>query len=112
MRRRRRRRRRRREIKNRTSGKRVCVCLCVYVCGVRLQCRGFTDLELLLQARLAPRTRCEDAVDVAMELSAQHLSLLAHDGLHQGIMNENVLLLNAEGKSQAERERECERIKR
>jgi len=59
--------------------------------------RRFTHPELLLQQRAACRVGREDAVDITMQLPSGHLRLSAHDGLHQSIVDENILLLRGDG---------------
>ena len=57
--------------------------------------RRFTHPELLLQQRAACRVGREDAVDITVQLPGGHLCLSAHDGLHQSVVDENILLLRA-----------------
>lgn len=52
-----------------------------------------THPELLLEPRSAGAAGRQDAADVAVQLPGGHLRLSAEDGLHQGIVYENILLL-------------------
>lgn len=52
--------------------------------------------ELLLQVGASTQTGHEDAVDVTMELPGGNLRLPAQYGLHQGVMDEDILLLQGE----------------
>ena len=52
-----------------------------------------THPELLLQPSAAGGVGRQDAVDIAVQLPGRHLCLFAEDGLHQSIVDKNVLLL-------------------
>ncbi len=51
-------------------------------------------LELFLQMRRAAVSWSCDAVDVAVKLASSHFRLLSQNGFHQGIVDEDVLLLD------------------
>lgn len=51
-------------------------------------------LELLLQVCPAIMPWCHDAVKVAVKLAGPHFCLLPQNGFHQGIVDEDVLLLD------------------
>lgn len=55
-------------------------------------------LELFLQSCLAPDSWCEDAVNVTVQLTGRHFSLLPENGFQQGIVDEDVLLLKGRGR--------------
>lgn len=51
-------------------------------------------LELFVQMCPAAVSWCRDAVEVAVKLAGCHFCLLPQNGFHQGIVDENVLLLD------------------
>lgn len=51
-------------------------------------------LELFIQTCPARVPRCRDAGEVAVKLASCHFCLLPQDGFHQGIVDEDVLLLD------------------
>ena len=55
--------------------------------------RVWTHSELLLQARAAGGAGLQDAIDVGVELPGGDLRLLDENGLHQSIVDEDILLL-------------------
>lgn len=60
----------------------------------------FTHPELFLQASAPSWVGRQNAVDITVKLPDRHLCLFAQDGLHQSIMDENVLLLKEKTQTQ------------
>lgn len=53
---------------------------------------------MFLQLRPAGGPWGQEVIDVAVDEAGGNLRLLAQDGLHQGVVDEHILLLNAQGK--------------
>lgn len=62
--------------------------------GVKTESHLSLHLELFLHMCAAAVSWCCDIVEVAVKLAGRHLRLLPQDGFHQGIVNEDVLLLD------------------
>lgn len=58
--------------------------------------RDSPHLELLLQSCFAPWAQRQDVVDITVELTGGHLCFLPKNDFHQGIVDEDILLLNTQ----------------
>lgn len=60
---------------------------------IKGMCSQCYHLKLLLQSCFSSYSWYKDAVDIAVQLTGGHFSLLSQNGFQQGIMDEDVLLL-------------------